>query len=156
MRDRDYEPLEISREREETGYQRYEGDDIDEDLSEEEYEAELKRREPRVGSRSVLYLNAYSVSRNFGGREEGGWWYNSGEPLASVPVDAVWKRNVNGQMALFPLSWNNFRREIRKLERMFTDTQHGDIYSVLGGEALEIQVETHEARWWSTTRPHYE
>jgi hypothetical protein len=35
-----------------------------------------------------LFVNVYLVSRVYGGPEEGGWWYDSGEPLASVPVPA--------------------------------------------------------------------
>ena len=41
----------------------------------------------------VLYVNAYAVTRHYGGPEEGGWWYNAGEPLASIPVLA---RRVDG------------------------------------------------------------
>lgn len=35
-----------------------------------------------------LYVNAYAVTRHYGGPEEGGWWYNAGQPLASVPIRA--------------------------------------------------------------------
>lgn len=35
-----------------------------------------------------FYINAYAVTRHYGGPEEGGWWYNAGEPLASVPIQA--------------------------------------------------------------------
>jgi hypothetical protein len=34
----------------------------------------------------MLYLNAYRVSRAFGGREEGGWYFDAGEPIASIPI----------------------------------------------------------------------
>jgi hypothetical protein len=34
----------------------------------------------------MLYLNAYEVSQAYGGREEGGWYYEVGEPLASIPI----------------------------------------------------------------------
>lgn len=37
---------------------------------------------------NILYVNAYAVNRSYGGPEEGGWWYNSGSPLASIPVKA--------------------------------------------------------------------
>lgn len=30
-----------------------------------------------------LYLNVYLANRAYGGPEEGGWWYDVGEPLAS-------------------------------------------------------------------------
>lgn len=36
-----------------------------------------------------MYLNVYAVTRHYGGPEEGGWWYNAGQPLASVPIKAV-------------------------------------------------------------------
>lgn len=36
----------------------------------------------------VLYLNVYAVTRHYGGAAEGGWYYDRGEPLASVPVPA--------------------------------------------------------------------
>ena len=31
----------------------------------------------------MSYLNAYSVSRHYGGSEEGGWWYDRGRLLES-------------------------------------------------------------------------
>lgn len=36
----------------------------------------------------LLYINAYSVTRQYGGCEEGGWWYNHHSPLASIPIEA--------------------------------------------------------------------
>jgi hypothetical protein len=35
-----------------------------------------------------LYVNVYLVTRHYGGPQEGGWWYDAGEPLASIPVAA--------------------------------------------------------------------
>ncbi len=37
----------------------------------------------------LLHLNLYVVTRHYGGSEEGGWWYDTGEPLASIPFEAV-------------------------------------------------------------------
>jgi len=34
----------------------------------------------------MLYLNAYAVVPAYGGAEEGGWWYDSGIPIASIPI----------------------------------------------------------------------
>ena len=31
----------------------------------------------------MKYVNVYSVTRHYGGPEEGGWWYNAGEPIES-------------------------------------------------------------------------
>ena len=33
------------------------------------------------------FVNAYHVVQLFGGREEGGWWFDLGTPLESVMVD---------------------------------------------------------------------
>jgi hypothetical protein len=33
-----------------------------------------------------LYVNVYSVGRCYGGPEEGGWYYDCGDPTASHPV----------------------------------------------------------------------
>lgn len=41
-----------------------------------------------------LYVNVYLVTRHYGGPQEGGWWFDVGEPLASVPVPAD---SVKGQ-----------------------------------------------------------
>lgn len=35
-----------------------------------------------------LFVNAHAVTRHYGGPEEGGWWYNTGEARASIPVRA--------------------------------------------------------------------
>ena len=29
------------------------------------------------------YVNVYAITRHYGGPEEGGWWYNTGEPIES-------------------------------------------------------------------------
>lgn len=34
---------------------------------------------------AILYQNAYHVTRQYGGSEEGDWWYDVGRPTASVP-----------------------------------------------------------------------
>jgi len=42
----------------------------------------------RIILMNILYVNAYAVTRNYGGPQEGGWYFNSGSPLASIPVKA--------------------------------------------------------------------
>jgi hypothetical protein len=34
----------------------------------------------------MRFVNAYHVTREYGGPEEGGWWYDSREVLESVPI----------------------------------------------------------------------
>ena len=35
----------------------------------------------------MLYVNVYNVYQAYGGPEEGGWYYDIGEPLASIPIN---------------------------------------------------------------------
>jgi hypothetical protein len=35
----------------------------------------------------AIYLNTYLVSQAYGGPEEGGWWYETGEPKQSIIID---------------------------------------------------------------------
>lgn len=59
----------------------------------------------------LLYVNAYSVTRHYGGPEEGGWYFNAGEPLASIPIKA---KRVKGHS-----SWCGCCEDARKGEGEF-------------------------------------
>lgn len=37
----------------------------------------------------MLYVNVYLVTQIYGGREEGGWYFDSGEPLGSIPIETI-------------------------------------------------------------------
>jgi hypothetical protein len=43
----------------------------------------------------MLYLNAYRVSQAYGGPEEGGWYYDIGEPFASIPIPTMDERGAD-------------------------------------------------------------
>ena len=87
-----------------------------------------------------LWVNAYVVTRHYGGPEEGGWWYDAGEPLASVPVRSR-------DLALV---------EQGRLESLLADHAHGNIGSVLGGAEVRVHIEHRFAQAWPAQRPHYE
>ena len=86
------------------------------------------------------FINAYSVTRHYGGPEEGGWYYNRGEPLASIPVDT--DEEADAARA--------------KLEARYSGEARGNIYSVRGGVELDVLEEEHFATAYPTRRPHYE
>jgi hypothetical protein len=88
----------------------------------------------------LIFVNAYEVSRHYGGPEEGGWWYNAFSPLASVPV--------RGKAAA--------KKVQARLRRMFADVEHGDINSVLGGAELGVYLEDEMADYSPKERPYYE
>lgn len=124
-----------------------------------------------------FYVNTYAVTRHFGGHEEGGWFYNSGVPLESRIVDLpeyelpseVMERDdeegrrhyvanqdeidrVHGEASMDP----RVRAEVEAAQIRWADENEGNIYSVLGGVKVEVQVQDHFAAHWPTERPHYE
>jgi hypothetical protein len=90
----------------------------------------------------LRFVNAYAVDRCFGGHEEGGWWYDSGEPLASIPART--DEEVDAAKAV--------------LQEIFGPRFKGnrDRHSVIGEENLGIYVEEHVATAFPDGRPHYE
>ncbi len=87
----------------------------------------------------LCFVNVYEVTREYGGPEEGGWWYNWYECLEIFPV-----REENAeQVKEFLLKGYSFIKE-------------GDIYSVRGGTDLAVYIEDKPAESESRKRPHYE
>ncbi len=82
------------------------------------------------------YVNVYSITRHYGGPEEGGTWYNILDCIASVPV--------KGRKAA--------RKEIKRLKKIYGKGR-GNIYSVLGGTLIQYSIEDTYAQ--SQTREAY-
>ena len=93
----------------------------------------------------MRFLNVYAVTRHFGGPEEGGWWYNAGDPLASVPLEDEESE-----------SEENRKKLVAKYEKMFEDEKWGDIHHSTGGVDVQVRFEKEIAQYWPQTRPHYE
>lgn len=89
---------------------------------------------------STLWVNVYKVTRHYGGPEEGGWWYNAGEPIHTESCDT--EAEAESMKA--------------RLEQLYADQKHGNIYSVNGGVDIDVYVEGHEGKPWPETIPHYE
>lgn len=86
------------------------------------------------------YVNVYLVQRCYGGPEEGGWWYDAGEPVASVPV------------------WSNEEKEETKLKlkEKFNNDENVPISSVLSKGEYQIYVEDDFAQIFPKSKPYYE
>ena len=93
--------------------------------------------------KTYVHVNAYSVDRIYGGPEEGGWWYDSGEPLGSIMIEDTDENRTAAK---------NLLRE--RFSSQFEGNR--DRHSVIGEENLEIYVEDHHAKPYPETRPHYE
>jgi len=109
----------------------------------------------KPGAESLMYVNAYEITRHYGGPEEGGWWYNHRNPVASIPVKAI---SVAGpdkwDYELQPINPEKVDWFRRYLEDLYGHRRNGNIYSVLGGMDIIVCLEDHPAR--PTLRPRYE
>lgn len=95
---------------------------------------------PDLNEDQVNFATVYAITRHYGGPEEGGWWYNWYEPLKSIAVD--------GEDAFIAAS--SF------LTVEFESEKYGNIYSVLGGQDIEVLPEAWSGQYATKERPHYE
>lgn len=89
-------------------------------------------------------VTLYNVNRSYGGREEGGWWYDTGWPLRRVATFRV--RSKAWQLA------NVINDELRAAEQ---GMRHRDPGSVLYAGRVEARVEQHEPQPYPQRRPYY-
>lgn len=88
------------------------------------------------------YVNAYDHNRSYGGPEEGGWWFDTGTLLASIPC----------------YSEEHIEAAKKVLKEAFGPQfeRHHDIGSVICEGVLQILVEDEPGKDYPTQRPHYE
>lgn len=86
---------------------------------------------------TVNWVNVYSVSRCYGGPEEGGWWYDAGECIERMEVAA----DKAGDVA-------------EALRRQYPRT--GRRYSVLGGDDFDVKIEHEPGTYFPQYQPRYE
>lgn len=118
-----------------------------------------------------LYVNIYAVSRAYGGPEEGGWWFDTGEPVGSIPVEmteaerralhtlVTQREGEDIDPEVYDKHFDTYLREKAEGVRsayqdLYPDT--GKSSSVLGGDDYRIRIEDHIARPYPDERPHYE
>jgi hypothetical protein len=89
-----------------------------------------------------IWISIYTITRQYGGPEEGGWWYNwyNHEFALSILND---KEQIAEAVSYL---WEMAREE---------EWVEGDIYSVLGGQDISIRLEEHPGSGRSTERPYY-
>ena len=94
----------------------------------------------------LSYMNGYNANRAYGGPEEGGWWYDTGEAVASIPLyepdDIIigpdrekWKDYLDHSVG-----WHS---------------QYG-LGSVLGRDVFDIRLQGHFAMDYPQQTPHFE
>jgi hypothetical protein len=90
--------------------------------------------------RGDRYVTVYAVTRHYGGREEGGWWFNRYTHVESTRC--IQRRKLDHWRARL---WTKYR-----------DQTEGDINSVLGGTEFAVLTETRPGQYTTRGRPHYE
>jgi hypothetical protein len=100
---------------------------------------ELPSRYRMPDGSAAVFVNVYDVGRVYGGPEEGGWWYDVGDPIESYicatygDAEAVRDRLAAGEYA-----------------------RTGARSSVRGGPDFEIYIEVDPGESFPKHRPHYE
>lgn len=90
----------------------------------------------------VKFLNAYSVNRIYGGPQEGGWWFDEGYPIASIPL--------REEDPAAKIEWEAY------LTAKVAWTSQYDKGSVLGHDVFEMGLEDNFARHYPEETPRYE
>lgn len=101
-----------------------------------------------VATHQGYRLNEYEVTREYGGPEEGGWWYTRYSPTGRSQI-------------LSPLCTEREAFEVREQVMLDVELDNREnnprgIFSMAGSYDLTWLVETHEPRMQPATRPHYE
>ena len=90
----------------------------------------------------TLFVNVYLVGRAYGGPEEGGWWYDYGYPVASVPAD-TWA------------DAEDLKQRFERSER-YSNEGRRSRYSVSGGEEYQVCIEDDFAESFPQRTPRFE
>lgn len=122
--------------------------------------SEVEAIEPTtVDGRPIVFINAYAVDQCYGGREEGGWYYDAGTALGSIAIiPAPGSIDPESGEITDPETNEAIERAREVLRARFgpdyADNRHRS--SVIGGSNLEIYRERHPPRDYPTVRPRYE
>ena len=91
-------------------------------------------------AKEKTFLSVYRITREYGGPEEGGWWYNDYQLVDSREVEDAFSDEAESVKTKFQEKYQN----------------DGDIYSVLGGVWYHFDIEHELGQSTTTERPMYE
>lgn len=92
------------------------------------------------------FLNVVLETREYGGPEEGGWWYTQKEPLLTIPVNGL-ENSTQRAMLLWLM---------RKAYGAFDQSIEDDLISVRAGGFVHVTIDEEKADFEPSRRPHYE
>lgn len=88
-----------------------------------------------IDTGDIVYVNVYDLTRHYGGPEEGGWWYDTGDLIRCYG----------------PFHIDQAHELVGLLDERFPET--GKRFSVLGGEDYRVSIENHAGASWSNYHP---
>lgn len=96
---------------------------------------------------TVWRVNEYEVTREYGGPEEGGWWYNLHRPTgSSIVLTGAFEAREVWDVAHDLNAFANVENK---------NSNPRGIYSVIGGADIRWVAENHEPCVSPATTPHY-
>jgi hypothetical protein len=109
----------------------------------------------------MIYLNVYELNRHYGGPEEGGWWYDSKEPVVTVKIHDTEEWDSNdfykdmSDNSMPAWLWRQIDSLRGKLVEVYPEGKSR--FSVVPrGTDYGVYVEDEEAADSPVTTPHYE
>ena len=112
-----------------------------------QFDAE-RRANITIESAEFSYINVYLVDRAYGGPEEGGWYYDYGNPVESRRVRVDWPQPIPDE----------YSHQLEFLKERYDKLNEGrpSIHSVLSEGRYKVIEEDRFARSWPEKTPHYE
>ncbi len=105
------------------------------------------------------FVNAFMVQQAFGGREEGGWWYDCGTPEESRKVynQAELDSTLAFLRARYELTEDGVYLYKDQYDHPDFDRDRNSPHSATGsGYSYCVRVEDQIAEHWPLERPHYD
>jgi hypothetical protein len=98
----------------------------------------------------IYWVSKWSVAQQYGGPEEGGWWYDSGVPVWRFSIPVPFVEELSYALCRF-LNGREHKRAEREEEYGYTSvlSYRSDHYSYSHSDTFRPQP-------YPTCRPHYE
>jgi hypothetical protein len=113
----------------------------------------------------TLYLNVYEIDRCYGGPEEGGWYYDSGDFIKCIgrfPDTKKGRKAAEAQREAFNTEEGdprNYKMGHGSHDGVDDNGEPDDRYLIPGGAwgygQIKALIENHEGISYPETRPHY-
>lgn len=111
----------------------------------------------------MKFLNVYEIGQAYGGPEEGGWWYTSGNPVESQGFADEELKKIEAMRdalnAKFRNEKSSYSMGMGEHDGVDFEGFGDDTFLLTGGVwgelKLRAKIENHAAKYWPEERPYY-